>query len=157
MLERDAELGKLSGWLRDAADGHGRVVFVGGEAGIGKSTLVDALVGETRRAGTGVAVGRCDALATPRALGPFLTPLTTSGSIRPSTATPCSAPCSTPCGFVAPYCSWSRTPTGPATRRSSSSACWGDGWPTCRWCSSSRIARTRSPRSTRCGGRSGTS
>lgn len=40
------------------------------------------------------------------------TPLTTSGSIRPSTATACSAPCSTPCGFVAPCCFGRGRPLG---------------------------------------------
>jgi DNA-binding CsgD family transcriptional regulator/tetratricopeptide (TPR) repeat protein len=71
LLERDAELVRLRTLLESARGGHGRVAFVGGEAGIGKSSLVSAftrdLPGDTR-----VAYGRCDALMTPRALGPLL-------------------------------------------------------------------------------------
>lgn len=70
LLERDAELGRLEGLLADAGRGHGRVVFIGGEAGIGKTALVSTFTRSARRARS--AVGRCDALATPRALGPFL-------------------------------------------------------------------------------------
>ena len=58
LLERDGELARLHGWLLEAAAGHGRTAFVGGEAGIGKS----ALVGELARsvpASVRVAVGRC--------------------------------------------------------------------------------------------------
>jgi DNA-binding CsgD family transcriptional regulator/tetratricopeptide (TPR) repeat protein len=70
LLERDAELGRLEALLADAGGGHGRVVFVGGEAGIGKTALVATFAQSA--CGGRVAVGRCDALATPRALGPFL-------------------------------------------------------------------------------------
>jgi len=41
LLERDHELAQLTSWLREAVAGHGRLVLVGGEAGVGKSTLVD--------------------------------------------------------------------------------------------------------------------
>ncbi len=71
LLERDHELGLLGQWLGEAEAGHGRVVFVGGEPGIGKTSLVTtfaATVGGAVRVG----FGRCDALVTPRALGPFL-------------------------------------------------------------------------------------
>jgi predicted ATPase len=71
VLERDAELGRLR-MLRDAAlGGRGCIAFVAGEAGIGKSTLVDAFAGEVA-AEARVAFGRCDALTTPRGLGPLL-------------------------------------------------------------------------------------
>ena len=43
MLERDAELSLLADAVREAADRHGSVVLVMGEAGIGKSSLVEAL------------------------------------------------------------------------------------------------------------------
>ncbi|HWM20879.1 MAG TPA: AAA family ATPase [Ilumatobacteraceae bacterium] len=71
LLERDEELSWLGEWLGDTEAGHGRVVFVGGEPGIGKTSLVTtfaATVGDAVRVG----FGRCDALVTPRALGPFL-------------------------------------------------------------------------------------
>ncbi len=71
LLERDAELARLETWLSDAAAGHGRVAFIGGEAGIGKTALVTTFVGQIDGRAR-VATGRCDALATPRALGPFL-------------------------------------------------------------------------------------
>ncbi len=71
LLERDDELGLLSQWLEDAESGRGRVVFVGGEPGIGKTSLVTTFA---EGVGTAVRVGfgRCDALVTPRALGPLL-------------------------------------------------------------------------------------
>ncbi len=71
LLERDDELGLLSQWLRDAETGHGRVVFVGGEPGIGKTSLVTTFAAGVDAA-VRVGFGRCDALVTPRALGPFL-------------------------------------------------------------------------------------
>jgi predicted ATPase len=71
VLERDAELGRLRGALDCAATGCGRVVFVGGEAGVGKTTLVELLASKAESA-VRVAFGRCDALGTPRALGPFV-------------------------------------------------------------------------------------
>jgi predicted ATPase len=71
LLEREAELARLQGLFESASSGHGRIAFIGGEAGIGKTSLVRAFVddiaGEAR-----VATGRCDALSTPRALGPLL-------------------------------------------------------------------------------------
>jgi DNA-binding winged helix-turn-helix (wHTH) protein len=70
LLERDHELDVLSTTLaRAEREGRGSVVLVAGEAGIGKSSLVQAFV-----ATTGVArplIGGCDDLASPRALGPL--------------------------------------------------------------------------------------
>ena len=70
MLERDAELAALAHAAREAADGHGSVVLVMGEAGIGKSSLVEALRSHLPAEGR-MLVGYCDDLATPRTLGPF--------------------------------------------------------------------------------------
>jgi DNA-binding CsgD family transcriptional regulator/tetratricopeptide (TPR) repeat protein len=70
MLERDAELAALAHAAREAADRHGSVVLVKGEAGIGKSSLVEALRSHLP-AGGRMLVGYCDDLATPRTLGPF--------------------------------------------------------------------------------------
>ena len=64
LLERDALLVELDE-LR-AQDG--RLVFVGGEAGVGKTSLVRAFA---ERAG-GARVGSCENLAAPTPLGPFL-------------------------------------------------------------------------------------
>ena len=70
LLERDAELDRLGAALRRAQHGHGSVVLIAGEAGIGKTSLVRAFVrhrGDRAR----VLLGACDDLVTPRALGPL--------------------------------------------------------------------------------------
>lgn len=70
MLERDAELSTLGRLVDELPEGGGRVVLVRGEAGIGKSALVDALL-EAVGARCHVLMGACDDLFTPPALGPF--------------------------------------------------------------------------------------
>jgi DNA-binding CsgD family transcriptional regulator/tetratricopeptide (TPR) repeat protein len=70
ILERDAELSMLANAVREAADRHGSVVLIMGEAGIGKSSLVEALRSHLPAEGR-MLVGYCDDLATPRTLGPF--------------------------------------------------------------------------------------
>ncbi len=70
LLERDAELETLARVARDAAKGAGSVVLVRGEAGIGKTSLVGALRSHLP-ADARMLVGYCDALSTPRPLGPF--------------------------------------------------------------------------------------
>src|SRR5690242_21142807 len=70
ILERDAELSVLTGAVREAVDRHGSVVLVMGEAGIGKSSLVEALRSHLPAEGR-MLIGYCDDLATPRTLGPF--------------------------------------------------------------------------------------
>src|SRR5262249_14740361 len=44
LLEREDQLRAADGYLADAADGHGRLLFVAGEAGVGKTTFVTAVV-----------------------------------------------------------------------------------------------------------------
>ncbi|MGI9824324.1 ATP-binding protein [Agromyces sp. Marseille-Q5079] len=75
LLERGRELGELAASARSALHGRGEVLLVHGEAGIGKSSLVSALKADPPD-GCRVLVGACDALATPRTLGPLrdLTP-----------------------------------------------------------------------------------
>jgi DNA-binding CsgD family transcriptional regulator/tetratricopeptide (TPR) repeat protein len=70
LLERDAELSALSEALAAADAGHGRVVLIGGEAGIGKTRLTRAFC-ESHRGQYRIAWGGCDDLSTPRPLGPF--------------------------------------------------------------------------------------
>lgn len=70
LLERDRFLADLAGLLDDAARGTGRCALISGEAGIGKSALIERfteLQGESAR----FCVGRCEALFTPRPLGPL--------------------------------------------------------------------------------------
>ncbi|MGH2549550.1 MAG: ATP-binding protein [Thermomicrobiales bacterium] len=71
LLERDQQLGLLEGWFRDAVSGNGCVVFVGGEAGVGKSALLDRFSRSTHGRAR-VLSGACDILSTPRPLGPLL-------------------------------------------------------------------------------------
>jgi DNA-binding CsgD family transcriptional regulator/tetratricopeptide (TPR) repeat protein len=69
LFERDSLLESLEALLREAADGAGRVVLLGGEAGIGKTSLATAL--RDRRGGAGLWWGACDALQTPHPLAPL--------------------------------------------------------------------------------------
>jgi len=70
LVERDASLGSLLSVLRRAAAGRGSTVVLGGEAGIGKTSLLQEFA---RQAGRTCRVlwGGCEALFTPRALGPL--------------------------------------------------------------------------------------
>lgn len=71
LVERHDQLATLRAHLRAAATGAGALVFVGGEAGIGKSALVRRFGEETAREAR-VLVGGCDAMGTPRPLGPLV-------------------------------------------------------------------------------------
>jgi DNA-binding CsgD family transcriptional regulator/tetratricopeptide (TPR) repeat protein len=71
LLERGSALLKLSRLLAEASEGRGRFVFLGGEAGIGKTALVRRF-GELIHGRTLVLVGGCDPLSAPRPLGPLL-------------------------------------------------------------------------------------
>lgn len=70
-LERDVYLEALSACLQDARKGRGALVFVGGEAGVGKTTLVRRF-SETVCKTAQIAWGVCDPLSTPGALGPVV-------------------------------------------------------------------------------------
>ncbi len=70
LLERDAFLGELGESLGRALEGRGSVVLIGGEAGVGKTSLVEAFCAGDQRARR-VVRGACDALLTPRPLGPL--------------------------------------------------------------------------------------
>ena len=71
MLERDEPLGALQHALTEAVRGRGRMVIVGGDAGIGKTALARALANADGTPGR-VMWGACDPLSTPRPLGPFV-------------------------------------------------------------------------------------
>lgn len=70
LLERDAPLATLHRLQAEAATDGGRLVFVEGEAGVGKSSLLAAF--RASLDGVQVLLGSCDALSTPRPLGPFV-------------------------------------------------------------------------------------
>jgi DNA-binding CsgD family transcriptional regulator/tetratricopeptide (TPR) repeat protein len=69
LLERESPLATLSEYATDARRGDGRVVLVFGEAGAGKSTLVEQFERDLPDATW--AWGVCDGLFTPRPLGPL--------------------------------------------------------------------------------------
>jgi DNA-binding CsgD family transcriptional regulator len=70
LLERNSAWASLAEYVADARSGHGRLVLINGEAGVGKSVLVEQLwqsLPDARRSW-----GACDGLFTPRPLGPLL-------------------------------------------------------------------------------------
>ncbi|HWE80725.1 MAG TPA: AAA family ATPase [Gaiellaceae bacterium] len=69
LLEREAALATLTDARDAAAQGHGSVVVVSGEPGIGKTALVTQFVGSLPSQGRAL-VGACDDLSVPRPLGP---------------------------------------------------------------------------------------
>jgi predicted ATPase len=68
LLERESHLAALSGYAREAQLGAGRLILVSGEAGIGKSALIERLAGDLPDARW--SWGACDGLFT-RPLGPL--------------------------------------------------------------------------------------
>ncbi len=56
---RDGELSELRGRLLDALDGRGGLILVGGEPGVGKTTLVKQLIREAEQRGALAVFGRC--------------------------------------------------------------------------------------------------
>ena len=78
LLERSDQLSELEAVLGGALSGHGRLVFVGGEAGAGKTVLLrhfcDQCSGSVR-----VLWGACDGLLTPGPLGPLFEIADTTG------------------------------------------------------------------------------
>jgi DNA-binding CsgD family transcriptional regulator/tetratricopeptide (TPR) repeat protein len=70
LLERDDELARLAGAVEGAIAGRGSFVLIGGEAGIGKTSLVRAL---RDRVGGRVSFlsGACEPLSVPAPLGPL--------------------------------------------------------------------------------------
>jgi DNA-binding CsgD family transcriptional regulator/tetratricopeptide (TPR) repeat protein len=82
LLERDDALAGLGGALAEARTGRGCIVFLAGEAGVGKTALVQRFLEDGSRDAR-VLVGACDPLFTPRPLGPFVDiALTTGGELE---------------------------------------------------------------------------
>jgi hypothetical protein len=69
LLERQEQLETLNRCLQEARTGAGKLVLVAGEAGLGKSSLVERFASD-HRCDAHTLWGACDGLATPRALAP---------------------------------------------------------------------------------------
>ena len=69
LLEREASLALLNEYAAQAAGGEGRLVLLSGEAGVGKSALVERLCRDLPDARWSWSM--CDGLFTPRPLGPL--------------------------------------------------------------------------------------
>ena len=70
LIERESQLAALHEYAREASQGQGRLVLVSGEAGVGKSVLLEEFAQELDEA-RWLWAG-CDGLFTPAALGPLL-------------------------------------------------------------------------------------
>lgn len=81
LLERAALLAQLNAALEKSRGGSGHIALVSGEAGIGKTSLVEAFTRQNQN--VRVLWGICDALYTPRPLGPLHDiALQTGGELR---------------------------------------------------------------------------
>ncbi|MGH8873250.1 MAG: ATP-binding protein [Acidimicrobiia bacterium] len=79
LLERDDSLSELTQSLEEAVTGRGSMVLIAGEAGAGKTALVNEF--SARVTGRILLLeGACDPLSTPRPLGPLLDILADAGS-----------------------------------------------------------------------------
>src|SRR3954447_16064324 len=70
LLERDAVLAALREYAEDASRGDGRLVLVAGEAGVGKTALVEAMRDSLAGTDARWLWGSCEGSFTPRPLGP---------------------------------------------------------------------------------------
>ncbi len=69
LLEREPSLAVLAGYAAEARHGDGRLVVLGGEAGVGKTALLERFQRDLPDARW--SWGACDGLFTPRPLGPL--------------------------------------------------------------------------------------
>src|SRR5262245_42933366 len=77
---RGAELGALRAFVTDAGSGHGRVVVIEGDSGLGKSRLPVEAARAAEASGFRVLWGACDEIDQDRPLGPLRVALTREGS-----------------------------------------------------------------------------
>jgi len=70
LMERDGFLTALGSEFEDVSEGEGHSIFVSGEAGIGKTSLIKAFCNEVKNR-SNIYQGICDALFTPRPLAPL--------------------------------------------------------------------------------------
>ena len=148
LLERSLEVDALADVLASVTDtGRGRLVLVAGEAGIGKTALVRAFCSGLGR--VRVLSGACDALFTPRPLGPLLDIAEETGGELAELVEGGAGPSDVLTALLRRAArrtrrpsSCSRTCTGPTRRRSTCSACSRAGSRRCPR-SSSHVPRRR--------------
>src|SRR5215212_5514618 len=70
LIERESQLAALQQYADEASQGQGRLVLISGEAGVGKSVLLEQFAEELDQASW--LWSGCDGLFTPAALGPLL-------------------------------------------------------------------------------------
>ncbi|MGA9294842.1 MAG: AAA family ATPase, partial [Ignavibacteriaceae bacterium] len=70
LLEREKYIEGLNNTFNDLSEGNGSVVIISGEAGIGKTSLVENFAKDIKDKAN-ILWGACDALFTPRPLGPL--------------------------------------------------------------------------------------
>jgi DNA-binding CsgD family transcriptional regulator/tetratricopeptide (TPR) repeat protein len=103
---RAHELSTLRGLLRSAADGHGALAIIGGEAGVGKTTLIQWLIQE---AGDDVDAlhGHCYDLEVTAPYGPWIDMLREGGTAENHPAPPPALTATDgPPGLLSPYELW---------------------------------------------------
>lgn len=83
---RDPELKLLRGWLAEQSDSAPRSILVEGEAGIGKTSLLEALAGEARAVGYDVVAARAEEMERTRPFGPLIDAIFDGGTAVGSTA-----------------------------------------------------------------------
>lgn len=86
LVGREHELNQLDDHLENALRGHGQVIAIAGEAGIGKSRLSAALASKARARGARVLIGHSHETEQGLALAPWLEALR-SGNLRAEVAT----------------------------------------------------------------------
>lgn len=89
IVGRDRELGILYDCLDAAVSGQGSLMLIGGEAGIGKTALAEAVCQEAAQRGALVLVGRCYDLTETPPYGPWIDLF---GRYRPAGETPALPP-----------------------------------------------------------------
>src|SRR6476469_5169179 len=90
LVEREAARSALRERLDAARRGHGSVVLVAAEAGLGKTSLLRAAAEDARSVGVVVQWGGCDPLVTPRSLGPLWDIAPSAPGIRAALSAPSS-------------------------------------------------------------------
>src|SRR5205807_329478 len=78
LVGRERELAILHDAMVATLAGRGSLVLIGGEAGIGKTALAEALLGEAARQGVLILVGRCYDLTETSPYGPWTEALSRS-------------------------------------------------------------------------------